>query len=113
MAPDIIDDLHEQTGYAIVTINIVGRSGRADTKKAVIDTGATNTCIDKGLIDRLGLDYLGERESRSVDRVIPNVPYYAGRIEIPKLSLAAWNLDTIQPTTGIPGFYDAVSVTIS
>lgn len=107
----IVGTVHDETGYAIITINIASggspESQRFNGKKAVIDTGATNSAIDKELIDELGLAQMGAHDGRAFDRIIPDVPHYAGRIEIPELSWG-WDLKTIHPTNGIPGFYDAI-----
>ena len=107
----IIGTLHDETGYAIITVNIASGDGpdsrRLDGKKAVIDTGATNSAVDGELITELGLDQMGVQDSRAFDREIPDVPYYAGRIEVPELSWG-WSLKSIQATNGIPGLYDAV-----
>jgi hypothetical protein len=107
----IEETLHDETGYAIITVNITSddnpESRRFDGKRAVIDTGATNSAIDAELITRLGLVQMGVQDSRAFDRVIPDVPFYTGRIEIPKLSWG-WNLKSIQPTNGAPGLYDVV-----
>jgi hypothetical protein len=106
-----VGTVYDETGYAIITINIASgnspESQRFNEKKAVIDTGATNSAIDKKLIKELGLAQMGAHDGRAFDRIIPDLPHYAGRIEIPELSWG-WDLKTIHPTNGIPGFYDAV-----
>ena len=107
----IAGTVHDETGYAIITINIASggspESQRFNGKRAVIDTGATNSAIDKELINELGLAQTGAHDGRAFDRIIPDVPYYAGRIEIPELSWG-WDLTTIHPTNGVPGFYDTI-----
>ena len=107
----IVGTVHDETGYAIITINIASggspESQKFNGKKAVIDTGATNSAIDQELINELGLAQMGAHDGRAFDRIIPDVPHYAGRIEIPELSWG-WDLKTIHPTNGIPEFYDAV-----
>ena len=101
----IVGTVHDETGYAIITINIASgnspESQRFNEKKAVIDTGATNSAIDKKLIKELGLAQMGAHDGRAFDRIIPDVPHYTGRIEIPELSWG-WDLKTIRPT----GFRD-------
>ena len=83
----IVGTVHEETSYAIITINIVSGDSLESQrfKKAVIDTGATNSAIDKELINELGLAQMGAHDGRAFDRIIPDVPHYAGRIEIPEL----------------------------
>ena len=107
----IVGSLNNETGYAIITVNLASgnssNSRRLNGKKALIDTGATNSAITEELITELRLDKLGTQDSHSFDRLIPDVPYYAGHIEIPELS-QGWNLRSIQPTSGSPGLYDAV-----
>lgn len=99
------------TGYAIITVDLASGSSpesrRAYGKKALIDTGATNSAIDKDLIGQLGLVETCRKDSYAFNEVISDVPYYKGRIVIPKFSWA-WDLTTIAPTMGSSGNYDAV-----
>jgi hypothetical protein len=71
----IVGTVHDETGYAIITINIASgsspESGRFNRKKAVMDTRATNSAIDKKLIKELGLAQMGTHDGRAFDRIIP------------------------------------------
>ena len=104
----IIGDLHNETGYALVWVNIASPSDspikkRARKKLACIDTGASNSCVREGLINELGLERLGSQESYGVQDA-GDVPYYEGRIEIPKLR--GWDLRSIQPMKERPDDLD-------
>ena len=103
----IVGTLHDETGYAIITVNIASGDGpdsrRLDGKKAVIDTAATNSAADGELITELGLDQMGVQDSRAFDREIPDVPYYAGRIEVPDEYLGD-GMNSFSEPTGFPDF---------
>ena len=59
----------------------------------------------EGLITELGLDRLGFQESYGVQDA-GDVPYYKGRIEIPRLG--GWDLESIQPMQERPDDLDVL-----
>lgn len=107
----IVGTIDNTTGYAIITVNLAASSAPdakiLDGKRALIDTGATNSAIDVNLIAELGLEQKSTQDSYAFDRVIHDVPFYAGRIVIPELSWA-WDLRSIAPVMGNTGNYDAI-----
>lgn len=76
----IVGALDNETGYAIITVNLASggsaESQRLEGRKALIDTGATNSAIDEELIKTLGLEKLFTKDSYAFDRVIPDAPFY-------------------------------------
>jgi hypothetical protein len=106
----IIGNLHDETGYALVRVHIASSSDspskkRVTKKLACIDTGASNSCVRKGRISELRLGQLGVQESYDVQDA-GDVPYYQGRIEIPKLG--GWDLRSIQPMKERPDDLDVL-----
>ncbi len=66
----------------IVSVNVNVPGSPAKTYKGLIDTGASNTCVTKKVVDELGLVQVSLVENHTAGGKVENCPVYVADIQI-------------------------------
>src|SRR5438093_12537652 len=68
--------------YANVTVRPIGRTGKSWTRRALVDTGATDTFLPASVLRKLGIRQDGRRSYELADGTDQDLPIGFGVIEL-------------------------------
>lgn len=107
-------DSSRVTGYAIIDAIVSPAldgqrtsSGRSADVRALIDTGATNSAVDKALATELGLPVIGYETGIGMEGRKNRVPLYHARLELPDLG-RSWDAVILMETGACEGLHNVV-----
>ena len=108
------EDSSRVTGYAIIDAIVSpaldgqrASSGRSANVRALIDTGATTSAVDKTVAADLGLPVIGHETGIGMEGREIRIPLYHARVELPDLR-RSWDTAILMETGAGQGLHDVV-----